>query len=420
MLKLGGVGRKLKILVPDYGLALEHAIKLADDGHEVYYWTQWSDAFPKFSNYAPGIGYESRGLKKIRYLFDYIDKVDLICFFDIGMGDLGEWLDRNGHVVYGSRNAERIENDRVLLKKLLEKAKLPVQNYKVLKGMPELTEYLKENKNKYVKVNTFRGDVESFHAPSYDKIKQYLDEINVALGPFADNYDFIAEDFVEGVEPGFDCFFTNGEFVKPYLWGIEQSKAAYIGKFVDKMPPALQESADKLTPILAKLDYRGAVSTEYKVTKDGTAYLIDICMRYPYPLSTAYTLAIENYSELIYKVALGEHVEIKPKAKYLGALPLSSKHADNHYVRLDFDEKLSKHIKTRISAKYKGKYYAVKGMDTCYVCIDTNDDYMKIIKHLQSLAKECGGYGVDTDTAAGLDKITEVVKEYSKYGLGNF
>lgn len=416
----GGVGRKLKILVIGYGLETEHCLALADAGHEVFFYTQWSSAFPKFSDYAPGYGYEDRGLKKVKYIWDIIDDMDLIAFFDIGFGDLAEYLFRMGYTVYGARNAERIENDRVMLKKLQKRIGLPIQKTVSVTGVPNLREYLKKNPNKFVKVDTFRGDVESFAAESYDKVKPYLDEIEVNLGQFHESYRFIVEDFIKGIEPGWDLFFTNGDWVRPYLWGVEQSKSCYIGKFVNEMPEPIQFVADKLKTVLAKLDYRGAISTEIRITKDGTPYLIDVCMRYPYPLSSAYTYAIKNYPEVIWKIANGETVTLDVKDKYIGALPLSSSHADKYYVRLDFPEEKRANIKTRISAKEKGKYFAVRGMDVVYVVCETDNSYMNLIKKLQKLAKECGGYGVDTDIAAGLDKIGEVVQEYKKYGMGTF
>jgi len=421
MKSFGGVGKKLNILVYDFGLALEHALRLARDGHNVTYFTPWARGFPRFEDYAPGLGYEDVGLKKTLYFFEEIPKNDLIVFFDVGAGDLCQFLRQNLDIpVYGAGEGEKLENHRILMRRLQKKIGLPTQYTVEIKGIPMLRKYLERNPNKFVKLDIFRGDVESFYAKTYDDVELYLDEIEVALGPFNEIYEFMVEDFIEGIEPGFDLFFNGKDWVKPYLWGVEQNKSCYVGKYVDTLPEPLQLIADKLKPILQKIDYRGALSTEVRVDKNKTPYLIDVCARLPFPLSAVYTESIRNYSEVIYKVAKSEDVKLDVAGKYVVAVPLSTKHADTHWVKLIFDEKYKKFIKTRISAKVDGNYYAVKGMDTVFVLVAVGDDYHKLIKIMEALVEKVDAFGLNTDTISGLYKIDEVLQKYDKYGMGKF
>jgi len=213
---------------------------------------------------------------------------------------------------------------------------------------------LAKNKNKYVKVDIFRGTegLESFYAKDLDSVKLRIDLIDVALGPWKDKYRFIVEDNIEdATEPGWDLWFNGREFVKPYLYAWEFKKSSYFGKFVEEMPKPLQVVADKLAPYLASIDYRGPISTEIRVTKDQTPYLIDVCSRLPAPCSAVYSVAIKNYTELVYKVATRQKVRIQNRAPYVGILPLETQMAEKSWVKLEFDEKLKDTVKIRMATK---------------------------------------------------------------------
>jgi len=759
----------MRFLVYDFGLSVEHAARLVKDGHSVVYFTPWARGFPKFEDYAPGLNFD--GLEKTLYFFDEIEKADCIVFFDIGAGDLCHYLRKTiNKPIYGAGIGEKLENHRALLKEVMKKVGLPTPNYEVIKGVPQLREYLKAHPNKYVKLDIFRGDIEcvdekteiltdkgwkffndldkdkdkvltldlktrkayfakpnqyfksyyegkmyrlrgrsidllvtpkhkffvkanntnkkwqylpiekikdfyafrlpltfsfdgeerdfylikgikkqtwkekdkkvglltwlkflgwflsegnlyqdnnhvfrvtisqskrvhpekweeikgvleklgynfclegengfsirnkslffellescyekgkcilchkeycghlkkipdylfnlspnlkriflqtflkgdgckegrynryfttslslanglqililmtgknsniswrkrednwqicyevsegktknrlmkkenvkeefyrgfvydinvepyhsflirrngkviwsgnSFGAKNYDSIKLYLDEIEVALGPFNETYEFVVEDFIDGIEPGFDGFFDGNNWVYPFLAGFEHAKSCYVGRYYEKdeFPKPLRLVADKLAPILRKLDYRGALSTEIRLTKDGTPYLIDVCARYPFPLSALYTESIKNYSEVIWKIANKQPVRLDVAGKYVAALPLATKHAEKNWVRLDFDPKLRKIVKTRTAAKLNNTYYGVKGMEVVYVLVAVGDDVEKLIRILELAADKVDAFGLDTDVVGGLHKIEEVLGECPKYGLGKF
>lgn len=415
------------ILVYDYGLFLVHALALAHAGAHVFYFTPWSTAYSQFEAYAPGLGYEDEGLEKVLYFWNYVDKADMFYFPDVGPGDLAQYLRvKTGKPVFGSalnyEGGDRLEQKRFFMRKLQKEIGLPTQETVRVMGIKSLREYLKKHDNKFVKLDKFRNDMESFHSKNYEEVELYLNEIEVALGPFSETYEFVIEDFVEGVEPGFDCFFNGTDWVKPYLWGIEQSKACYLGKFVDKLPPPLQMIADKYKPLLQKIGYRGAISTEARVTKDGTPYLIDTCSRYPSPLSNAYPLAIKNYAEVVWKVAAGEPVTIQTNGTYVGAAPLAAEHAKQHFVKLDFPLDLlkSNNVTLKVSAKIKDKYYGVKGTDVVFVICQSGNDYNKIITDIEQFAKKCDSFGLDLDPISGMFKIQELLDRYKEYKMGTF
>lgn len=419
----GGIGEKKNILIYDFGLFFEHARRLAQDGHNVRYFTPFFGAYPKFEQYAPGLGFKDEGVEKVMTFFDNVDWANLIVFFDVGTGDIADYLRQQnpGKAIFGSSlKGDRLENNRDFTRKIQEKIGLPVQESEVIKGIPKLREYLKKHPEKYVKLDIFRGDMDSFEAKSYSQVEGYLDQLEVALGPFNEIYNFLVEDKIDGEEPGFDLYFNGKNWLKPMLWGIEQSKESYIGIYTNKLPKPLEIIADKIGKVLEKLDYRGAMSIECRVTKEGTPYLIDICSRYPAPLSALYTFSIKNYSEVIYKVAKGEDVSIQTLGKYVAAMPMYSSQAETNYIPLEFPEKYNQYVKTRTPAKVKGQLYGIKGSKVVYVLVACGDDWKKLVYFLEKLSKKVDAFKLSDESLASLKKIEEKTTNLPQYGLTGF
>jgi len=406
-----------KFLVYDYGLFAEHAAALANGGkNKVFYYTPWQSDFPAFRDFIIGQG---TGVEKILYFWDHVDEADCIVNFDVYGNDAMAYLREKGHRVYGSGKGEILEDDRWLFKKVMKKIGLPVNNAVKIKGTPALREYLKTNKDKYVKIDLFRRDVESFHSKDYNSIELVLNEIDSTFGPFKDNFEFIIEEAIKGdsVEPGSDVFFNGNEFVKPYLYGYEIEKAFYIGRFTNELPPQMQNTLDKLTPILRKLDYRGAMSIEEKVVSKDKSYPIDICARQPAPLSAGYVEWIKNYAELVWKIAGKEQVRIDPIANYVGALPLESQHANENWVRIIFDEKYRKYVKFRKFAKYQSHYYAVPSLTSIIVLVAWGRSVEEVYNKLKVLIDKVEAYGLQTDVLGGIEQAAKEIEKGKQLGI---
>ncbi|MGH2612512.1 MAG: hypothetical protein ACRDFB_05625, partial [Rhabdochlamydiaceae bacterium] len=174
-----------------------------------------------------------------------------------------------------------------------------------------------------------------------------------------------------------------------------------------------------LKKILTNIDYRGAISVEIRVDKDEKPYLIDVCSRYAFPLSIAYTLAIKNYSEVIYKIAKGEQVKIQNIGRYIVALPLNTEEGQDSYIKLDIPEKFKKYIKMRTSSAVNGNIYGVKGYQGVFLLVACADDYKKMIEFVKELSSKVSAFKISNDFST-LDKIESVIKELPQYNLGNF
>jgi len=276
----------MKFLCWDYGLFVEHCNGLAKGGNEVIYYTPYNYHYKEYA-----IGKDYKKLQKTLYFDDHVKEADCIVNFDVRDQSRIELLRKlfPEKSIFGSGKAGRLEDDRILLKKLVKAAGLPSQDYEVVRGITALKEYLKKNKDKYVKINIFRGDMESFHSPDFDTVEFDILEIETALGAHKESFDFIVEDTIHAdIEIGGDLFF-NGDYLTPYLFGYELEKNLYIGKVVDELCPALTETMDAFYPILKELNYRGALSWEEKIVSQEEHYILDWCSRLASPFTAGYS-----------------------------------------------------------------------------------------------------------------------------------
>ncbi|MBX0313108.1 MAG: hypothetical protein JHC31_15320, partial [Sulfurihydrogenibium sp.] len=144
----------MKALVIGTGIEFSHVLALAEAGVEVYYYTDFISTFPSFDDFATGYGFPN--IKKVHDPFTYVDKVDIICNFDVLNGDMFEFLKKKGYKTFGGGVATELELNRKALKSALTVVKLPSPPYKVVKGYDNI------NVPSVVKLSIFRGSMETF------------------------------------------------------------------------------------------------------------------------------------------------------------------------------------------------------------------------------------------------------------------
>jgi hypothetical protein len=407
----------MKILVLDNGLYTCQAEALSAGGNEVKFWTPWASPFPNYADYAKGKNFGK--LQKEIYLFDHIQWADCIVNFDVSNNDLISYL-RKMHPeksIWGAGLGERLENDRVMFKKWLKAFGLPVGKYEVIVGLSALREYLKKNPHKYIKTNIFRNDMESFFFDTYEEDKYLLDEKALVLGMHQDEYTFVVEDPIKtDVEIGYDGFFTNGEYA-PFSFGYEVDKNLYIGKVVsdvDELPFCVSESLEAFQPLLTKMDYRGALSSEERVVTQEEHYFIDFCARLPAPLSQIYPVAIKNWPDLVYKIGKKEYAEIECDYKYVGAYALSTEHAVDHYVKMKVKKGSEKDIRFQMVTENKDGVFAVKGNASVAVLTAGGDTWEEVIDKLKDLSENVDAYGLEKEGVIGIGEQAEKAIEAGK------
>ena len=396
------------------GHGVEHAARLARDFGTVEYYTPWQKMGPTLDERSIGDGVE--GVTRIQQFLHEVDSVDLFYFVDAGAGDMAQMLRDNGHRVFGAGDAERLEFDRMHMRKIQSELGLPTQHTVKIKGCRKLQEYLAKHKNRVVKLDVVRGDMESFVSDDLFRVDQQIHKMKFDFGPFKDDFEFIVEEKIDGAEIGFDVFFTGTDFLLPYLWGLEH-EYAYLGRYEWELPPILRPSMSALRGVLAAYDYRGAVSVELRCPSASKAYLIDMTCRFPYPLSLIYTESIKNYSEVIWKVAGGEEVKIEPAAQYVGMCSLLTHYTEKAWTLLDVKPKDRDHVKMERFAKYEGKYYAVRGEDNVFTLIAAENSIKKVVSKIEEGLEDINCYGLEKDTIGQIYAAQEEVEALKEIGV---
>ncbi len=404
-------------LVYDFGLFTEQASRLSRDFGKVWYFVPWQSAFPKTNKALIGENFD--GLERVLDFWDYADKADVIVCFDTHTGDLVEFLRSKGYRVFGAGRGEALELERWKARKFQDSIGLPTQYTVRIRGLEKLREYLKTAKNKFIKLNIFRGDIETFRHIDYESSQPLLDHLAYELGPKQEELEFVIENIIEGVEPGIDSIVVDGAYLSPTMYGYELKGAGYLGRVVDydSLPDPIKKVNDKLSPFFKKLKTRSFFSTELIVDKNGKGFLIDPTVRCAAPtVSAIQTELIENWSEIIWNASEGKATKPIMKYKYAGGVALESEWAKDHWLVVKFPKEMRRWIKFRTAAKFNDVYYAVPGFTSICSLIALGNSPDEIIKTLKERAEEVKAYQIEKNLS-GLGEIKLEIEKGRKFGV---
>ena len=348
--------------VIDSGIFHEIAAKLAETYKKVYYhcWG-WEKAYPSMNLTEIGKGFPNVEILTSPF-GDEFDDIDLFVFPDCHLGPVQVHLESLGKIIWGSRMAEILELDRVHMKELMRSKGLPVGPYKEVYGMDALRKHLTDRKNQWVKVNKFRGQLETFKSKNIKAIEPKLAEVEYKLGPNAEDMHFIVEDDLpDKIEIGTDAYTVDGQFPKSLLAGIEIKGSGFVGVFTEyaKLAPSITRFNQAMVPEFKKYGYRGFFSTELRIGRDKKDYMIDFCARCPSPPNELYQELYKNLAKIIWNGANGIMVDPEPIAKYGAEAVMHSTWAINNWQPVEFPKDLKLHIKLRNALVKKGRYYNI-------------------------------------------------------------
>ena len=222
------------------------------------------------------------------------------------------------------------------------------------------------------------------------------------------------------VESGIDAFFAPGcDYFNKCFIGYEYNKGPNLVRVcdTDDMPDLIEETMSAFLPILEKMDYRGPLSTEEKITKDGKHYLLDWCSRLLAPGSSIYPWAIKNWQELMYKIGRCEPCEIDIPYKYIGTLPLFSSKGEKKYNRVDIDPKYREQIRYASVCSDGKNFFAVKGQEKMAVCIAGADTWEEVLDKLRELWQYVDCDGKEESFVGELDNFEGVIKKGESCGI---
>ena len=300
----------MDILVLDNGLYPDVARRLAKSGASVGYFSTWGNSFPRSQEQAPAIG-----IPHVERVNDPIQALaahpGLVVVADLYLDDY-EFLARQLEIpTVGANTGTQLETDRWRLKEVLSNAGLEVIQSVEIEGLENVRAYLQEHPDTYVKVSTFRGDMETRKAA--DWLVEYHD-LAARLGPFGSRMRFIVEDAIpDAIEVGLDGYYCGSTWLEPFVVGVETKDATYWGAVVDsieRLPREVRKIVNVIGGIFKQCGYRGFFSNEMRILPDGRTFFTDATCRVPSPPGGVMMGACRNFAEVIR--GLGKGVAVAP------------------------------------------------------------------------------------------------------------
>lgn len=352
-------------LVYDNGIFLPLAQRLGRDFGKVYYYTPWKSGTPTSDK--AYIGRNMPGVERVHDFWKYVEKADMVAFFDIYDSDIQDKLRKEGKPVFGSGDAEDLELDRWKFIQKVHEVGLPIPYSVKLKGMENIKKYLQDPKikDKYIKFNVYRGDSETEHWIDWETNKIWLDDLGSRLGSRQDELEVVICDAIEAVaEFGYDGWCLDGAYPEKCAYGIEEKNALYIGKVstYEALPIPLKTVNDKFAPVLKGLHYKGGFSTEVRTIKDKKPYFIDPTHREGFPPSCS-KAELFNLPEIVWEIAHGRMPVVKETAKYVCEVLIKSPFLLKREVAVSFPKEIEQWVKL-INAHYlNGEYHCMPMTD---------------------------------------------------------
>jgi hypothetical protein len=351
------------VLIWDGGLYPELAVTLSKSFGKVYYHSPWNQGGMPKENFKQ-IGKVPK-VERTDRPFEVIDDVDLFIFPDLYFPDIQAHLEKLGKRVFGSKYGEELEIYRDMAKSHFKKIGLPISPYEVIEGLEKLREYLRKNKDQFVKISETRGDTESFHSESYPLIEGKLDEMAHELGKMGDLKKFIVEGSIKKdgekvQEIGYDGWCIDGIFPNQSLWGVESKDKGYLGIIQESkdMPDPIVASNDMISETMLKYKYRNLYSTELIVKPKEWFFLESTC-RFPEPPNGLQLHMIKNLPDVFWHGAEGKCLDPEFDEPCGAELILDSDFAQKNWQAVEIPKEITENVKLKKMTVIKNEYYIV-------------------------------------------------------------
>lgn len=407
------------LLVVDSGLFTHIAVALAPHFKRTMYWSDWArSAFPQEKHARIGDGLPD--IERVQDVYAAIEDADLIVFPDVVTFQLASYVKKLGKPYFGTtKHASELELNRWDTRKTIKKAGLPVGQAVRIIGADDLSMYLQENNDLYVKYGKFRGDLETFHHQDWFMTQEWFKDTVHHLGPSADDAEFVVETPIPGVEAGVDSFSVDGKWPERIKWGYELKDAGYAGIVVDygDLPDPLRIVCDKLSPVLREREHRGFISTECRIDEDGVPYLIDPCLRCGSPPSEVMTHVCVNMADVVYQGAHGKLITPEYSGKYTAEVVLKSDFAKENFLALDIPDGVRDRVKLHNHTIINGKDYIVPiGISEIGAAVGCGKTLDEAIGYALGAAGAVKGYEL-TFNKASFDDLGDIIEDGKRSGL---
>jgi hypothetical protein len=133
-----------RVCVVDYGSFICLADKLSESFKETFYYTPTANEFYSIHDLVKADGLDD--VQRVNDIFDpeFIKKIDLFVFPDIGYGGLQRYLRSIGKAVWGSAGMDELEQLRTKFLDVLKALDLPVIHTEKINGTPRASQKSRE------------------------------------------------------------------------------------------------------------------------------------------------------------------------------------------------------------------------------------------------------------------------------------
>jgi len=301
------------------GLALSICKKLSNQGFSrVLYHTPFDEDHQRVQQVCWGDGFGAFGIERCDDIWKELPAIDLFIFPDNGHVGLQLYLESIGKRVVGSKAGQDLETLRRRFRKMQSKLlHMDTPEYVIITGITALRQHLEPLEDKYIKIDRFRGNFETFHWRDYPRDNGALDKWAVEFGPFKEHIPFMVEDAIKtDIEDGGDFFIVDGQTPSHCVIGVEKKNQSYMAflREYDALDSQIREALEPLLPILKDRRYRNFLSTEQRKTKTDN-YLTDITTRLGFPSGCCQLKLYDNLPALLYAAGAGEMIPIETSAE---------------------------------------------------------------------------------------------------------
>ena len=381
------------MVVDTSGNYISLAVRLAREYKTVYYCIpSWVDGFPNPNKTNIGLGIEE--ITVVKNPFDVYDEIDFWIFPDIYYGSFQEFLKAQGEITWGSGSAEELELYRDIVKEEMQELGLPVGKWVKVVGMTNLRVYLQQNDNVWVKVNEWRGLIETLFSENYDLVKPELDDIEYNKGIDAELIEFICEEPIDGYEKGYDGYIVEGKYPEAWVSGTEHKDKLYVGQWTEykNLPKTLTEFTEKFAPRFKECGYRGFLSLENRIIGK-KSYMTDLTARMPCPPGGIYLEQIKNLGAIMWAGANGEMIPAVVAAQFAIEMLMESNWAISHTCAIHFPKEVAQFIKLKKYRIKDGVYeivplaYGTNDIGSIVGLGDTVEQAKKAVEHIAEVVK---------------------------------
>lgn len=397
---------------------LQLALKLAESGARVLYYSPYEEDLPHIELGVVGDGYEN--IERCNDFWKVKNEVDCFVFPDLFHSGAQIELEAQGYPVWGSRNGEIYELSRDRFLQALLDLKLPIAPHVRVVGLTSLkSEIIKRNKPCWVKISKWRGTLETSKVDSFEQAQPIFARIETRFGPLAEQVPFFVFDPVESiVELGGDFYCIDGRIPTRPLHGIEKKGRGYIGGFQDyrEFPEPVQKTMDAFLPLLSRERYRNFFSMEILQTESGDWFPIDPCCRCPNPALGSQLELYGNLPEIILAGAHGEFIEPDRIYEFSVECALTVKEG-NQWNVFDVPKEARQWCKIPKSCEVDGLICATpRDYNTVGMLVGVGNTIKKAIEHAQSTAELIKDTPLEVEIM-DLAKVLEQIESEEEAGI---